>query len=115
MTTRTVGATTYTQGWDAENRLVTVSGTGLSSTFSYDGDGVRVKGTVNGAATAYVGNWFEWSGSTSTMKKYDYAGAQRIAMRTGSGTGTSGLLWIIGDHLGSTTKIRHEYLVLPDS
>jgi len=107
MTTRKVGATTYTQGWDAENRLVTVSGTGVSASFSYDGDGVRVKGTVNGAVTAYVSNWFEWTGSTSTMKKYYYAGAQRIAMRSGSGTSTSGLLWIIGDHLGSTTKIAN--------
>lgn len=26
MTTRKVGATTYTRGWDAENRLVSVSG-----------------------------------------------------------------------------------------
>ncbi len=26
MTTRTVGTTTYTQGWDAENRLTSVSG-----------------------------------------------------------------------------------------
>jgi YD repeat-containing protein len=52
MTTRTVGAaTTYTQGWDAENRLATVSGTGLSALFGYDGDGVRVKGTVNGTVT----------------------------------------------------------------
>jgi hypothetical protein len=51
-----------------------------------------VKGTVNGVVTAYVGNWFEWTGSTSTMKKYYYAGSQRIAVRTGSGTGTSGLL-----------------------
>ncbi len=107
MTTRKVGATTYTQGWDAENRLVSVSGTGLSSTFSYDGDGTRVKGTVNGTVTAYVGNWFEWTGSTSTMKKYYYAGAQRIAMRTGSGTSTSGLQWIIGDHLGSTSKVAN--------
>ncbi len=107
MTTRTVGTTTYTQGWDAENRLVTVSGAGVSASFSYDGDGMRVKGTVNGTVTAYVGNWFEWTGSTSTMKKYYYAGAQRIAMRTGSGTGTSGLLWIIGDHLGSTSEVAN--------
>jgi hypothetical protein len=59
---------TTTQGWDAENRLVNVSGTGMSASFSYDGDGMWVKGTVNGAVTAYIGNWFEWTGSTSTMQ-----------------------------------------------
>jgi RHS repeat-associated protein len=66
-----------------------------------------IKETPNETVTAYVGNWFEWTGSTSTMKKSDYAGAQRIAMRSCSGTGTSGLLWIVGDHLGSTTKIAN--------
>jgi RHS repeat-associated protein len=61
---------------------------------------------VNGNITlsAYLGNYFEWSGSTSTMKKYYSAGSLRLAMRTGSGTGTTGLLWLLGDHLGSTSK-----------
>jgi hypothetical protein len=48
--------------------------------------------------TTYVGNWYEWSGSTTTAKKYYYAGAQRIAMRTGST-----LNYLLGDHLGSTS------------
>jgi hypothetical protein len=65
----------------------------------YDGDGVRVKGTVAGAVTAYVGNHFEWTGSTSTMKKYYYAGGTRVAVRTG----TADPLWLLGDHLGSTS------------
>ncbi len=60
MTTRNVG-TTYTLTYDAENRLTAVSGTGLSASFAYDGDGNRVKGTVNGVTTAYIGNIFEWS------------------------------------------------------
>jgi hypothetical protein len=29
-------------------------------------------------------------------------GAQHIAMRTGSGTGTTGLVYLFSDHLGST-------------
>jgi YD repeat-containing protein len=66
MTMHVAGAVSYTQGWDAENRLTSVSGTGMSSTFGYDGDGVRVKGTVNGTVTAYVSNWFEWSESAGT-------------------------------------------------
>jgi len=55
----------------------------------YDGDSNRVK------ATAYVGNYYEWTGSTTTAKKYYYAGGQRIAMRTGSTT----LNYLLGDHV----------------
>jgi hypothetical protein len=70
-----------------------------TATFAYDGDGNRVKGTVGGVTTAYVGNWYEWTGSTTTAKKYYYAGGLRIAMRTGSST----LNFLLGDHLGSTS------------
>ncbi len=102
---------TYNLSYDAENRpsgcalrtgLSGVSGATTAS-FVYDGDGRRVKATAGGVTTAYVGNYFEWTGSTSTMVKYYYAGTARIAMRTGSGTGTTGLNWLLGDHLGSTT------------
>ena len=63
----------------------------------YDGDGNRVKSTFNGTATTYfVGNHYEVTGSTIT--KYYYAGAQRVAMRT-NGT----LNYLLGDHLGSTS------------
>ncbi|HET9909551.1 MAG TPA: DNRLRE domain-containing protein [Anaerolineales bacterium] len=70
-----------------------------SATFTYDGDGKRVKSTFNGATTTYfVGNHYEVTGST--VIKYYYAGAQRIAMRT-NGT----LNFLLGDHLGSTSLI----------
>lgn len=35
--------------------------------------------------------------------KHYYFGAQRVAVRDGSGTGTTGLSWLLTDHLGSTT------------
>jgi len=44
---------------------------------SNDGDGNRVKSVLNGVTTGYVGAHFEWTGSTSTMVKYYYAGGQR--------------------------------------
>jgi len=66
-----------------------------------------VKGTVAGVTTTYIGNYFEWTGSTSTMVKYYYAGSTRIAMRTGTGSGTTGLLWLFGDHLGSTSAVAN--------
>jgi hypothetical protein len=97
--------------YDAENRLVGVSGslTAIPRTsgqaFYYDGDGNRVKGTVAGVTTTYIGNpsvpsgqaYFEWTGSTSTMKKYYYAGSVKVAMRTGAST----LNFLLGDHLNS--------------
>jgi RHS repeat-associated protein len=88
-------------GYDAENRLTSVQTSAGTATFTYDSDGSRVKGTVGGVTTTYIGNYFEWTGSTSTMKKYYYAGSIGVAMRTGSGTGTTGVNWLFGDHLGS--------------
>jgi len=93
------GSGTYNLSYDAENRLVGVSGPSTNASFVYDGDGRRVKATVNGVTTAYIGNHFEWTGSTSTMVKYYYAGGVRVAMRVGSST----LYYLFGDHLGSTS------------
>jgi hypothetical protein len=58
-----------------------------------------VKSTVNGATTIYIGNYYEWTGSTSSMVKYYFAGAQRVARRSGSTT----LTYFLVDHLGSTS------------
>jgi RHS repeat-associated protein len=96
MTQRMVSGQTYTLGYDAEGHLVTVSGPSLSASFVYDGDGARVKSTINTVTTTFVGNYYEKTGSTVT--KYYYAGAQRIAMWQG---GT--LYYLLTDHLGSTS------------
>ena len=71
-----------------------------SANFTYDGDGTLVKSVLNGVTTYDVGNHFEWTGDTTSMVKYDYAGSQRVAMRWGN-TGT--LSFLLGDHLGSTS------------
>jgi RHS repeat-associated protein len=107
---KTVQGGTQNRTFDAENRLVGVSGT-ATATFVYDGDGQRVKGTVGGTTTLYLGAFFEWTGSTSSMKRYygvypersEWAGSIRIAIRIGNGTGVTGLSWLFGDHLGSTS------------
>ncbi len=49
------------------------------------------------------GDYFEWNENSGTMVKYYYAGSERIAMREGTGTLTTGLKWLLGDHLGSTS------------
>jgi hypothetical protein len=74
---------------------VSVSGAATAS-FVYDGDGNRVKSTINGTTTTFIGQHYEVTGSTVT--KYYYAGSQRVAMRTGST-----LYYLLGDHLGSTS------------
>jgi len=102
MTSRTVSGQSYTLGYDAENRMTSVSGAATAS-FVYDGDGVRVVGVEDGTTTVYIGNYFEWKGSTSTMVKYYSAGAERVAMRTG----TAAPLWLLGDHLGSTSTLAN--------
>ena len=91
---------TYNLTYDAENRLSGVSGA-ATATFVYDGDGKRVKATAGGVTTAYVGNYFEWTGSTSTMVKYYYAGITRVAMRVGSNNPK----WLLSDHLGSQSIV----------
>jgi RHS repeat-associated protein len=66
------------------------------ASFVYDGDGNRVKATVNGVTTSFVGTYFEWT--NGQMTKYYYAAGQRVAMRD-NGT----LYYLFGDHLGSTS------------
>jgi RHS repeat-associated protein len=97
--TRTISGSTYNLAYDAENRMTSVSGATTAS-FVYDGDGKRVKGTSGGITTTYIGNYYEWTGSTSSMVRYYYDGTTRIAMRTGSNT----FNWLFGDHLGSSSR-----------
>ena len=48
--------------YDAETRLVSVSGPGVSASFVPDGDGNWVQSTLGGAMTTFVGNYYEVSG-----------------------------------------------------
>jgi RHS repeat-associated protein len=61
---------------------------------------IEVWGTTT---TAYVGDYFEWNGSAPTMTRYYYSGETRAAVRNSNGTGTNGLVYLLGDHLGSTS------------
>jgi hypothetical protein len=72
-----------------------VSGAAAAS-FGYDGDGNRVVGVEGGATTVYIGNYYEWHGTITDTIKYYYAGAERVAMRTGS----ADLLWLLVSILG---------------
>jgi RHS repeat-associated protein len=86
--------TDITLAYDAENRLTQVSG-GVTASYTYDGDGVRVKAVVGATTSVYVGAYYEVTGGV--VKKYYYAGNVRVAENNG---GT--LHFLLTDHLGST-------------
>ncbi len=71
----------------------------VTSAFTYDGSGTRVKKAIQGGSTTwYIGSHYEKKDSTYT--KYIFAGGTRIAKVT-----TSGYHILHGDHLGSSTVI----------
>ena len=93
----------YTLSYDAENRVAgSTSASNGSVAYAYDGEGSRVKKTVNGTlVTAFVYNAF----------------GQLIA-EYGAGTGETGLRYMTTDHLGSVRLVtgstgnvirRHDY------
>jgi RHS repeat-associated protein len=98
MTQRIEGGTTYTQTFDAENRLITVTTTSGTTTFVYDGDGNRVKKTENGQTTVYVGALFEKNLTTNVATSYYLANGQPVALRQ-----NTTVSYLHSDHLGSTS------------
>ncbi len=82
--------------------LIPRSAPSLTASFVYEGDGNRVKRTINDTATTFVGNYYEVSSPTVT--KYYYAGSSRVAMSVG---GT--VYYVLSDQLGSTaiTALGH--------
>jgi hypothetical protein len=69
--------------------------------FTYNGDGNRVAQTINGVTTYFIGGYYEQTGSTIT--KYYFAGAQRVAMRKYTIPQSDTLTYLFGDHLRSTS------------
>ena len=58
---------TSSQTWDAENRLQTVTVNG-QTTYTYDGDGHRVKKLQGGQTTVYIGNTHESAAPTGSNR-----------------------------------------------
>ncbi len=102
MITRVEGGLTYTQTFDAENRLKSVIVSGQTTTFLYDGDGNLVKKIKpDGSKTIYIGGVYEvdktsGGSTTRTVTYYPAAGAMRI---------DSTLYYILKDHLGSASVV----------
>ena len=95
---RLVSGQAFNLSYDAENRMVQVSGA-VTETFKYNGDGQRIIATQGVTTTVYIGNYFEWHGTTADLVKYYYSGANRVAMRVGANPP----VYLMGDHLGSTS------------
>jgi len=72
------------------------------TTFTYDGDGGRVKKSVNGTPTIYVGSLFETNSGIST--RHIFLGDTRIASVENAG----GVNYYHGDHLGSTSDVTNK-------
>ena len=88
--------------WDAENRPTRIVKDAVTTTFVYDGDGGRVKKTVQGTTTVYIGQLYVCT--DTACAKLIYAGAQRVAMvQVGSGSAS----YFHADHLGSTSVLTN--------
>ena len=101
-TSRTIAGVSYTQSFDHDNRLVAVTGGGVSASFLYDADGNRVKGTVGGVTTVYLAGIYEYQNGAVT--KYYEGGALR---RTGYAA-DNGVFYTLSDHLRSTSILVNQ-------
>ncbi|MER2600017.1 MAG: hypothetical protein ABTQ73_10900 [Caldilineales bacterium] len=57
-----------TLAYDVENHVTSITGSGVNATYVYDGDGKRVKATVGGVTTVYIGNTYERDNGTTVRK-----------------------------------------------
>jgi RHS repeat-associated protein len=89
--------------YDYDNMPISMTKSGVTTTFMYDGNGARVKKiakTLSGSIveTLYIGKLYEWSAGVGT--KYIFAGGQRIAQKAGTN-----VAYYHQDHLGSTRLV----------
>jgi RHS repeat-associated protein len=109
----TAGANTYTYDtngnltsgagrtftWNFENKPLTITQGGQTTTFVYDGDGGRVKKIVGTTTTRYISKLYECDNTNCT--RFIYAGSARIATIASNGA----IHFWHPDHLGSSTVI----------
>ena len=102
MTQRVEGGQTYTQTFDAENRLISVTVNSQTTQLIYDGDGNLIKKiNPDNSKTLYVGGLYEVNKNaggtvTGTTTYYPASGAMRV-----NGT----LYYVLKDHLGSASVV----------
>jgi hypothetical protein len=85
--------------WSVNNLLVGESQTSGSESYSYDGDGERVKVVRGSTTTVYLeGLWEEVAGGAA--KSYYTVNGQTVAVRDRS---SNAVTYLHGDHLGSVS------------
>jgi RHS repeat-associated protein len=89
--------------WDVENRPVEISDNETVNTFTYDGDGKRIKKIENGETILYVNRYYEVNLTTNNATTSYYLGDKLIAQQTGDS-----LRYIHQDHLGGTSVVSSE-------
>ncbi len=104
MLQRVEDGVTWTQAYNAENRLSSISDGTDTWTFTYDGDGNRVRQTgPTGEVTLYPGGGiFEVRDALGDAEfiKYYGLGGQRVAL-----SGPDGMQYMLTDHLGSVSAV----------
>lgn len=99
MKTRPNGSIT----WDAENRPVSMIINGVTTNFTYDGDGNRVKQVVvGGNTTLYVNKYFEKNLTANVTTTSYYLGGRLVAQREGTT-----LRYVHQDHLTGTAVMSN--------
>src|SRR5439155_25474482 len=89
----------------AEARVTTNTQASGTSTYAFDGNGLRVKKTVSGATTVYIfsgsnvtAEYASGTAASSPSKEYIYSGSQLLATLTGPPASATAA-YHISDHL----------------
>ncbi len=98
-TSRVQNGVVQTLTWDHENRLASVTGSGINESYLYDADGQRVKKVSNGTTSYYPNQYYEQYGG-SNVDKYYYFNGQPIALRR-NGT----LYYLHQDQIGNLVLV----------
>jgi RHS repeat-associated protein len=100
----------FSYGYDAENRLISATGSGLTASYAYDAQGRRKSKTVNGTTTIYVTDAdnrevLEYDGSSGAIGNwYSYGlGPNNVLnqMNVASGTRATLIPDILGSFIGT--------------
>jgi RHS repeat-associated protein len=97
--------------WDRENRLTSATVNSATTTYSYNGDGLRVARTSAGVTTYYT--WDVAGGLPMLLQDgtNTFVYGDRLlytATGTGTGPGNEGTpTWLFGDKLGSTATLMN--------
>ncbi len=99
---------TWSYAYDANRKMMTADGPGVSATFTYDAEGRRVSKTVNGETTRYAYDGenlvaeYDAGGTLSTRYIHGPGIDNPLAMlRDTDGNGTAEAYYYVKDHLGT--------------